>query len=496
MSGAERAAAAARAIAAIDPDELAGRRWSGARGRTFERLELVEAFDLGGAGLLAVVAASGGGPPMRYLLALEAVPGDPGALREAGPAATAWRALAGAVAAGATIPAIARLPSAGEGAVSAPETAVAARPMAALVCRPATALPELVPGGPAAVMELAPRALDADHSNTGIILGERLLLKVFRRLEPGLNPDLELNAFLSEEAGFAAVPRLAGYVELVSPAGVETVAMVSEFLAEAEDAYETTAERLAGWLLAPGSVTVEYATEEAAELGRLSAGLHATLSAAIGPDLTPRPATRDELRAWREAAHGELDAALTALRGVDDELRDEVRLAAPRIAECFSVYEALTTPPMLIRIHADLHLGQILHTPDGFAIIDFEGEPTRSIEQRRRLASPLRDVASMLRSLDHVGRSAGRRAIERNGGPLERAGLDLDAWLIRSRERFLDAYRTGLRSVGAPIDVDDDLVAAFEVEKECYEFVFAASYLPAWLWAPRDGMRGLLARRD
>jgi predicted trehalose synthase len=99
----------------------------------------------------------------------------------------------------------------------------------------------------------------------------------------------------------------------------------------------------------------------------------------------------------------------------------------------------------------------------------------------------------MLRSLDHVGRSAGRRAVERNGGPLERAGLDLDAWLVRSRERFLDAYRAGLRSVGAPIDVDADLLAAFEVEKECYEFVFAASYLPSWLWAPRDGMRGLLA---
>jgi trehalose synthase-fused probable maltokinase len=342
-------------------------------------------------------------------------------------------------------------------------------------------------------MELAPRALGADHSNSGIVLGERLLLKVFRRLEPGLNPDLELNAFLSEEAGFGAVPRLAGYVELVSPVGVETVALVSEFLADAEDAYETTAERLAGWLLAPGSVTVEFATEEAAELGRLTAGLHATLSAAIGPDLTPRPATRDELRAWREAAADELEAALAALRGVDDDMREEVRLAAPRITERFSVYEALAKPPMLTRIHADLHLGQILRTPDGFSIIDFEGEPTRPIEQRRRLASPLRDVASMLRSLDHVGRSAGRRAVERNGGPLERAGLDLDAWLVRSRERFLDAYRAGLRSVGAPIDVDADLLAAFEVEKECYEFVYAATYLPGWLWAPTEGMRALLA---
>jgi len=217
------------------------------------------------------------------------------------------------------------------------------------------------------------------------------------------------------------------------------------------------------------------------------------LSAAIGPDLTPRPATREELRSWREAAEAELEAALAALRGVDDGLREELRLAAPRIVERFSVYEALAAPPTLIRIHGDYHLGQVLRTREGFSIIDFEGEPTRPIEDRRRLASPLRDVASMLRSLDHVGRSAGRRAIARHGGPLERAGLDLEGWLVRARERFLEAYRGGLREIGAPIDVDEDLLAAFEAERECYEFVLAASYLPDRLWAPRDGMRGLLA---
>lgn len=498
VSATERLAAAAAAVAAIDPAELAARRWSGARGRSLGALRLVEGFDLGGAGLLVVAEAKGDrGVPIRYLLALEESHlvgaegvGDatgPATLREAGPQAAAWVALAGAVAAGATIPALARSPGAREEGAGGPP-----RPMAALVCRPTRALQELVPGGPAAVMDLAPRALEADHSNSAVVLGERIIVKVYRRLEPGLNPDLELNAFLSEEAGFEAVPRLTGYVELVSPAGVETVALLSEYLADAEDAYESTTERLAGWMLAPGSVTVEFATEEAAELGRLTAGLHAMLSAAVGPDLTPRRATRDELRGWRETAEAELDAAIAALRGVDEQACEELRSAAPRIAERFSVYEALATPPMLTRIHADLHLGQLLRTADGFSIIDFEGEPTRPIAERRRLASPLRDVASLLRSLDHVGHSAGRRAVARNGGPLERSGLDLEAWLVRSRERFLEAYRAGLREVGAPIDVDDDLLAAFEVEKECYEFVFAASYLPSWLWAPREGMRGLL----
>jgi trehalose synthase-fused probable maltokinase len=341
-------------------------------------------------------------------------------------------------------------------------------------------------------MALPARPLDVDQSNTSVVLGERLLIKVFRRLQPGLNPDLELNAYLSEEAGFEAVPRLAGYVELASTAGVDTVAIVGEFLPDAVDGYESTAERMATWLLAPGSVTVEFATEDAVELGRLTAGMHATLAAAVGPDLTPRRATRDELRGWREVAEGELDMALAALRDVDGAIHEELRRSAPRIAERFSVYEALATPPLLTRIHADYHLGQTLRTPSGFMIIDFEGEPTRPLEDRRRLASPLRDVASMLRSFDHVGRDAGQRAVERNGGPLERAGLDLEAWLLRSRQRFLEAYRHALAEGAAPIEVDDDLLAAFEVEKECYEFVYAATYLPAWLWAPREGMRWLL----
>ena len=137
------------------------------------------------------------------------------------------------------------------------------------------------------------------------------------------------------------------------------------------------------------------------------------------------------------------------------------------------------------------NLGQVLIAPDGFRIVDFEGEPLRTLEERRSHNSPLRDVASMLRSLDHVGRSAGRRAEARNGGHLGRPGLDLDGWLLRSRARFLDAYRAGLREAGAPIVVDPDLLRAFEVEKECYEFIYAATYRPSWLWASTEGMRAL-----
>ena len=270
-----------------------------------------------------------------------------------------------------------------------------------------------------------------------------------------------------------------------------TVALLQAFVADAEDAYESLAETLTDWLLAPGSVSVEFATEIAADIGALSAGLHGALASAHGvPGFESRPATRDELRGWHEDARTQLDRALDVTPG---EAGRVLRELAPRIAEELTIFEALPSEPLVTRVHGDYHLGQVLAAPDGFRIVDFEGEPTRGLEERRAHRSPLRDVASMLRSFDHVGRSAGRRAEERNGGPVPSPGLDLEAWLRRSHERFLEAYRAGLRQAGAPIEIDPALVRAFEIEKECYEFVYAATYLPEWLWAPTEGMRALMA---
>jgi maltose alpha-D-glucosyltransferase/alpha-amylase len=361
---------------------------------------------------------------------------------------------------------------------------------AILVCRPAPGMATLVPSGAVEFDELSERGLGADQSNSSSVIGETVLLKTYRRLEPGLNPELELVAFLTEEAGFGAVPPLAGFAEMVSThVEASTVAIAQAFVADGSDAYESIAESLTAWLLAPGEVSVEFATEVATDLGTLTAGMHAALANAQGiPDLEPRPATRDELRRWGRAARTQLSRAIDVVPGEAGKL---LRDLAPRIVDELTVFEALSSPPLVTRVHGDYHLGQVLIAPDGFRIVDFEGEPLRPLEERRSHNSPLRDVASMLRSLDHVGRSAGRRAEARNGGRLDQPGLDLDGWLRRSRVRFLDAYRAGLREAGAPISVDPALVRAFEIEKECYEFIYAATYLPSWLWAPTEGMRGL-----
>jgi trehalose synthase-fused probable maltokinase len=278
--------------------------------------------------------------------------------------------------------------------------------------------------------------------------------------------------------------------------------MAQQFVADGADAFETVAEALVGWIGAPGTVSLEVATEIAADLGSLTAGLHAALADGRGlPDMTPRDATRAELRAWTTAARVNLERALDVAPGDAGTMLKDL---APAIAEALTVLDALPTTPGLQRTHGDYHLGQVLIAPDGFRVIDFEGEPLSAPADRRGLRHPLRDVASMLRSLDHVARSASRRAAARadardatrDDPPSDpgHVGLDVDAWIERARDRFLRAYRDGLREARVWIDTDDDLLRAFEVDKELYEFAYAATYLPSWLYAPTEGMRALVGR--
>mgnify|MGYP001573975894 CR=1 FL=1 len=472
-----------RAIEGLDPGWLGEQRWFGRKGAAISGLRFAHAFALDERSVLAFVDVSfGNGSRSRISLPFVADRDGPETapeLRAAEPGDGAWRALAAAAFDGRVIPAI--TPDIGSSATAGPPPTTSA----VLVCRPA--------GRARSLLDLeTERPLGVDQSNTSVVLGERIVLKAFRAIEPGLEPDLELTAFLSEEAAFGAVPPLAGSVELVTASdGVATVALLTEFVPDAEDGYETTAEMLTGWLLAPGSVAVEFATEDAQDLGLLTAALHgALLSRPRIEGFELRPASRDELRRWRVDAETGLGRAIEVSEGY---VRERLREAAPAISARFTVYEALAESPLVARIHGDYHLGQVMRTADGWRIIDFEGEPTRSLDERRRHASPLRDVASMLRSLHHIGLSAAQRAEERHGGPLASTGLDLDGWLLRSRERFLAAYRSGLRAAGAEVAVDEDLLLAFELEKACYEFVYAATYLPGWATIAIGGLDGLLA---
>jgi predicted trehalose synthase len=476
------------AVGRLDPAAFVETGRPGAAGGTADGLELVEAFDLEGErpSVLAIVAVrtrKGRGARSSIMLSGETV----GDLRPAAPGDGAWRALAGAIGVGRTIPAMARpRPAATADDRPGPITA-------ALVCRPARALHGLV-DDPAAVARLEERAAGADRARTAVVLGEKLLLKTVRRVETGLDPELELLAYLSEEVGFPAVPALAGYAEVVSAQdGLATVAILEEFVADAADADGSIIETLTGWLLAPGSVSVEYATEVAADLGTLTAGLHTTLAAAgDAPDFAPREATREELRHFASEARARFDRAVEGTSG--EAHRTLVDLAASIVAE-LTVFEALTTSPTVTRVHGDLHLGNVLIAADGYRLVEFGGDPTEPIDERRAHRPPLRDVASMLRSIDHVGRRARRRAEERSEGPLEAAGLDLEAWLVRARERFLAGYRTAVRRSGTALALDPDLLRAFEIERECRLLVDTATSGSDPSGVATEGLRALFPTR-
>jgi trehalose synthase-fused probable maltokinase len=331
------------------------------------------------------------------------------------------------------------------------------------------ALGELLPGGTAEAAELGERRLDVEQSNTSVQLGDRLILKVYRALEAGITPEIEVNAFLTE-AGFRWAPPLAGHAAW-EPAGGEpaAAAMLQGLVPSRGDGW--------GWVLSRLSTPPHGPREAlaaAAQIGGITAEMHAVLVSR--PDDRRFPvgtAAADVLTAWRRAAEGGLDEALEAVSGSD---RERLQAVADRVRERFAAIEA-AAGARTSRIHGDYHLGQLLRIETGFMVIDFEGEPARPLAERRRPTSPLRDVAGMLRSFDYAVRTTEREV---------RDGLDGDAWLADARAAFLVAY-------GAVTPRDEPLLAAFEAEKACYEVRYEANSRPDWTWLPIEALERLAA---
>ena len=333
-------------------------------------------------------------------------------------------------------------------------------------CRSTEALGALLGGeSPASLGE---RSLRVEQSNTSVALGGRLILKLYRLLEPGANPDLEVTAFLTE-VGFTDVPRLAGSMTYESRGGDAAAAMLQELVPADGDAWGAMLEALA--------TDPDKGLAYASAIGRVTADLHAALAARPDhPDFPARAVTPEEAARWRASAEQQLAQALTAVGGASHE---RLVALAPRITARFAdTFGAVGGRAAVSRIHGDYHLGQLLHRTDGrFSVIDFEGEPARPLAERRAPASPLRDVAGMLRSLDYAARTAeaGTHA----------AGFDAEAWLERSRAAFVDAY--GRAAAG-----NASLLAAFELEKACYEVRYEANNRPDWIWLPLGALERLV----
>jgi trehalose synthase-fused probable maltokinase len=304
------------------------------------------------------------------------------------------------------------------------------------------------------------RRLRGEQSNTSVVFGDALILKHFRRLALGPNPDVEVTRFLTERTDFRHTPRLGGSLEYRDGAGSAAVAMAQELVRGGQDSWRWLLDRLAAG---------DEALAPLRGLGRRTAELHRALGADRGdPDFAPEPITAADVEAWTAAVQRQLEAARRALGGAR---AGEVpaRIDAAGLGGLVGAVKQ--------RHHGDLHLGQTLIEPASgeMAIIDFEGEPLRPLAERRRKHTPLRDVAGLLRSLGYAAASAPAPP----------------GWEERARAALLEGYRAAAGAAPFLPRAEADFaraVAVLEVEKAAYEVVYEADNRPDWITIPLGGV--------
>lgn len=315
------------------------------------------------------------------------------------------------------------------------------------------------------------RPLGVDQTHTSVVVDDRVV-KLYRRVERGPNPEVELLEALAA-SGFDGVPALRGSAHRTLPDGGELgVAIVQDLVVGAPDGWESLIAPLER--LIDGDGELDGLAPELRRCGLLVGRLHVALAAAFGV----RPATEAEREGWRDAARARLDEALRIL---PHPLAAELHGDATRIRVELEGLADGPAPPVT-RIHGDLHIAQLLRTPGSVYAVDFEGDPVLALAERRAPQSPLHDVACLVRSLDHVARSA-----------QVRAGLGeavMDAWIGLAQSAVLDGYREGI--AGSRLELDLALLRRLCLAKELGEFVYAARVLPEWLYAPQLGMRWLM----
>ncbi len=303
------------------------------------------------------------------------------------------------------------------------------------------------------------RLASLDQSNTLVVIGERLLVKAYRNLRSGVHPEVEMFAALAGTE--APVPGFGGSLVLTDEQARETtVALLQQYVADSVSGWEA--------MIAPAAAHLrgehEVALPAFADAGAAAAVLHRVLAERLGVERASAVGA-----AWHREAVLALEAARQLERSLD----------AAAIAEIGRRLGCLvgTDDAQLQRIHGDLNLAQFLYAPSEVLIIDFEGNPTAPLARRRVPDTPLRDVATLLRSIDHVGSAAARRA----------DGADPSAWIERTRRSALDGYE---REAGAP--ADPALLHALEIVAECRELVYTHRVVPEWAYVARAGLVRLL----
>jgi maltose alpha-D-glucosyltransferase/alpha-amylase len=372
---------------------------------------------------------------------------------------------------------------------------------------------------------LSPRAIKAEQSNSSIAYGDRLMLKFFRRLEEGVNPDLEMSGFLTEKASYQHTPQLMGALEYHSADGRRmTQGILQAFVANQGDAWQYTMKLISHFYRETGNVSLDSVLPAAQEkfarallapfldsvalLARRTAELHLALAspaAAQDAEFSPEPFDANFQEGFAQALE-ELTGGVFRQLGKANEhfpaaaknKAVEVLAAQDHIHERF--HAALGNPirGLRTRIHGDYHLGQVLYTGSDFVIIDFEGEPARPMSQRRLKRSPLQDVAGMLRSFHYAAYApllAATGTHEINSDPQNlRAWAEM--WAKWVSERFLDEYLKVANGAVFLPPTRAEMMALLQLqllEKAVYELGYELNNRPDWVAIPLEGISETLA---
>jgi maltokinase len=318
------------------------------------------------------------------------------------------------------------------------------------------------------------RAMGVEQSNSSVVFGERLVLKVFRRLEAGINPDLEMLRFLTA-AGYENIAPLHGWYEYEGEALAATLGIAQRFIPGGSD----------GWALALDEIPTAPDTflTRLQELGTATAKLHNVLAADAGdPAFSPVEPSNESVALLVATLDEEIERVFVRLP--DDPRLDPIAGRSQELRERIAARPQIGSGGRHIRIHGDYHLGQTLLTERGWVLLDFEGEPARHLSERRQKRSPLRDVASMLRSFAYATSAVS----------LQRGVQAPEGFEPRARETFLTAYFDTVDPnllPGGEAAVNN-LLGIFELEKALYELQYELDNRPDWVPIPVAGIARLL----
>jgi predicted trehalose synthase len=317
------------------------------------------------------------------------------------------------------------------------------------------------------------RPMGAEQSNSSVVFGDQLVLKVFRRLEPGVNPELEMLRFLSARK-FPNIAALAGWYEYSGELMHATLGILQEFVGEARDGWQLALDDPAGFLTRAG------------ELGTATGEMHSVLASDLDdPAFCPEEPSNEALSLLTATIDEQIERAFIDLPD-DNPALDPIRGRAEEVRDRLQLMSHVGVGGRLIRHHGDYHLGQTLLSDARWIILDFEGEPARSLLERRRKRSPLRDVAGMLRSFAYAA----------SASQLLRGVPAPEGWEEQARESFLEAYlhavEPSLLPAGRP--ATEKLLQIFELEKAVYELRYELNNRPDWVSIPVAGIVRLLER--